>query len=81
MDGDLGVSLDLGINSTSPLRPNPMRPLIRKDQVFKLHSLALWFFLFLSSTTMSSINDQFAAEEARMAAEEAGLVEWRAELV
>ena len=41
MDGDLGISLDLGINSTSPLRPSPMRPLICKDQVFKSRSLAL----------------------------------------
>ena len=41
MDIDLGMSLDLGINSTSPLRPNPMRPLIYNDQVFKSCSLVL----------------------------------------
>ena len=55
-----------------------MRPLIHKSQVFKLRPLVLWFFLFLSPTTMSSIKDQFVAEEARMATEEAELVEWRA---
>ena len=42
----------------------------------------LSFFFFLSPTTMSTIKDQFAAEEACMATEEeAKLVEWRAELV
>ena len=77
---DLGVSLDLGINSTSPLRLNPMRPLIRNDQVFKLHSLVLQFFFFLSQTTMFTIKDQFVAEEAHMAVAEAGLAKQRAEL-
>ena len=45
IDMDLGVSSGLGINSTSPLRVNPMRPLVHKDQVFKLCSLALQIFL------------------------------------
>ena len=45
VDMDLGVSMCLGINSTSPLRPNPMRPLICNDQVFKSHLLALQIFL------------------------------------
>ena len=34
-----GREFGLGINSTSPLRPNPMRPQIHNDQVFKSHSL------------------------------------------
>ena len=34
-----GREFGLGINSTSPLRLNPMRPLTCNDQVFKLHSL------------------------------------------
>ena len=81
MDMDLGVSLGLGINSTSPLRPNPMRPRICNDQVFKLHLLVRQIFFFLSQTTMSSINEQFVAEAARMAAVEAELVKQKAELV
>ena len=33
MDMDLGMSSGLGINSTSPSRPNPMRSLIHNGQV------------------------------------------------
>ena len=60
---------DLGINSISPLRPNPMRPLICNGQVFKSRSLVLQVFFFLSSTTMSTLEDQIAAEEAHIAEE------------
>ena len=45
VDMDLGMSSALGTNSTSPLRPNPMRPLIHKDQVFKSSLLTLQIFL------------------------------------
>ena len=38
------------------------------------------FFFFLSKTTMSTLEDQFVAEEAQMAAEEAEFVKWKAEL-
>ena len=38
---DLGIGSVLGVNSTSPLRSNPMRPLIHNGQVYKLHSLGL----------------------------------------
>ena len=38
---DLGVGLVLGVNSTSPLRLNPMRPLIHNGQVYKSHSSGL----------------------------------------
>ena len=41
MGMDLGVGSGLGLNSTSPLRLNPMRPLIHNSQVYKLHSLGM----------------------------------------
>ena len=41
MDMDLGMDLGLGINSTSPSRLNPMRPLICNGQVYKSHSFGL----------------------------------------
>ena len=74
------MGVDLGINSTSPLRLSPMRPLIHNGQVFKSHSSVLQVFFFLSQTTMSMIEDQIAAEEASMAEEEAELEKWRVEL-
>ena len=77
---DLGVGSGLGVNSTSPLRSNPMRPLIHNGQVYKSHSLELWLFFFLSQNTMLTLKEQFMAEEARMATEEAGFVRWKAKL-
>ena len=74
-----GCEFGLGINSTSPLRLNPMGPLIHNDQVFKSHLLVLPIFFFLSQTTMSTIDDQFMAEEAHMAAMEAKLAKQRVE--
>ena len=46
VDMDLGLGLGMGSNSTSPLRPSPMRLLIHNGQVFKLCSLVPRVFLF-----------------------------------
>ena len=68
------------IDSTSPLRLNPLRPLIRKEQVFKSLLLVLCIFFFLLPTTMFSIEDEIVADEACMAKQMAAFKKQKAEL-